>query len=656
MKNIKRITAIFVITVLLSCMVFPFFVSASIYNLNIQNNSNHNYSLYYSINGVSMQIVFTDKSDTNFTYNFDSNRYYIIKCDYALGYYANGEYVQINTRTDNNYFTGPSYSTMIPYNAEYIFIYRYQSVGNNKYTHFYFETLGYTLTFDSQGGSSISPESGVTDVNLGDSTGYYPQYTPTKDGWNFVGWSLTQNGSIIKDLTLTADTTLYAIWSTNYTSITINKDIYTSPINTVYPFSSSWLVSTNNSGGYNQTFTFDEVIANNNYILFENHNVGDSYYVIMFYDYNLSSPQLRKSGSDNSDVVITGHGDKIRINRSRNAEQIVGYCYFIDNGEPTTLYAYSSYQYLPASMLGFYATMNFVGLYEDTGWLLFNGSADITYVDSNDYFTFYGNAAHDVSAPSVYIPGSPVDLDIYVDISDLPSQYRLLYLEVTYRLPIGINTITVYTDNVNYHFKIPQLYSLGMTITPVYSRVESIQYVFNPNIVDQYFIEELAPDTAFVGSELTFTFAYRYPVNLKQVFYIADNDSTNTKVNISIRSQLYEVGEIEEASEYPVIVFSGTFVMPDDSIKIFLSWEIIGGGTPRGPIIIWDESTGEYSWTEWYDGMVSDIGDINIEDIVSQIPGVFNGILDPLYNLRGLMTLIIVLVVVGFAAWIIRLR
>lgn len=88
----------------------------------------------------------------------------------------------------------------------------------------------YWVTFNTTGGSMV-PSSSVTNgetLNLGSVT------APTRTGYNFKGWSLSENGTLITSITPTADTTLYAVWegkNVNYTVVywgqnPDNPDVY----------------------------------------------------------------------------------------------------------------------------------------------------------------------------------------------------------------------------------------------------------------------------------------------------------------------------------------------------------------------------------------------------------------------------------------------
>ena len=68
--------------------------------------------------------------------------------------------------------------------------------------------VAYTLTFETNGGSKISPlpVSADTTVNL-------TQYVPTREGYTFAGWySDSKLTSAVTSLKLTADATVYAKW------------------------------------------------------------------------------------------------------------------------------------------------------------------------------------------------------------------------------------------------------------------------------------------------------------------------------------------------------------------------------------------------------------------------------------------------------------
>ncbi len=67
----------------------------------------------------------------------------------------------------------------------------------------------YTVTFDSNGGSAVAPQT----VEYGN-TAVAPT-APDYEGYHFVGWSATQNDRTAVDFTapITGDTTYYAIWN-----------------------------------------------------------------------------------------------------------------------------------------------------------------------------------------------------------------------------------------------------------------------------------------------------------------------------------------------------------------------------------------------------------------------------------------------------------
>lgn len=73
------------------------------------------------------------------------------------------------------------------------------------------------VTFDTQGGSGVASQS----VDQGNTLTLANVTVPTRTGYTFKGWSLTQNGTTVASVTPTADTTLYAIWEASKVKYTV---------------------------------------------------------------------------------------------------------------------------------------------------------------------------------------------------------------------------------------------------------------------------------------------------------------------------------------------------------------------------------------------------------------------------------------------------
>lgn len=113
-----------------------------------------------------------------------------------------------------------------------------ESEGQDLYV--YYARKSYTLLYDTNGGSYIAPT-----TDLYGSTVSLSSTTPTKVGYTFAGWydnAEFTGSAITDDITLTADTTLYAKWkadTVNYT-IAYYKEIYDNATNTtMYVYDSS---------------------------------------------------------------------------------------------------------------------------------------------------------------------------------------------------------------------------------------------------------------------------------------------------------------------------------------------------------------------------------------------------------------------------------
>ncbi|WP_321537900.1 InlB B-repeat-containing protein, partial [Streptococcus suis] len=83
----------------------------------------------------------------------------------------------------------------------------------------YYTRKNFTLSYNSNGGSNVSQQSGLYDSRIKIST-----TTPTKEGYTFEGWydnpDLT-GSKITNFLTLKKDTTLYAKWTPNSVAYTV---------------------------------------------------------------------------------------------------------------------------------------------------------------------------------------------------------------------------------------------------------------------------------------------------------------------------------------------------------------------------------------------------------------------------------------------------
>ena len=75
----------------------------------------------------------------------------------------------------------------------------------------------YWVTFDTQGGSGVASQY----VDQRNTLTLANVTTPTRTGYTFKGWSLTQDGATVTSVTPTADTTLYAIWEASKVKYTV---------------------------------------------------------------------------------------------------------------------------------------------------------------------------------------------------------------------------------------------------------------------------------------------------------------------------------------------------------------------------------------------------------------------------------------------------
>ena len=75
----------------------------------------------------------------------------------------------------------------------------------------------YWVTFDTQGGSGVASQY----VDQGNTLTLANVTDPTRTGYTFKGWSLTQNGETVASVIPSADTTLYAVWEASGVKYTV---------------------------------------------------------------------------------------------------------------------------------------------------------------------------------------------------------------------------------------------------------------------------------------------------------------------------------------------------------------------------------------------------------------------------------------------------
>ena len=164
-------------------------------------NGNTKYTFGSSL---SQDITLTAKYGNQITYNITYNLGGGTANNPAT-YTVESESVTLNNPTKSGYtFTGWSGTGLTGNNNKNVTIPK-GSTGNRTYTA-HFSQTGYTVSFDTIGGSSISDKTGVkwTDKVLDSIT------NPTKDGWEFIGWKCG-------DLTVTAGTT--------YSNLAVNDTV-----------------------------------------------------------------------------------------------------------------------------------------------------------------------------------------------------------------------------------------------------------------------------------------------------------------------------------------------------------------------------------------------------------------------------------------------
>ena len=192
----------------------------------------------------------------------NATRHYIYS--YSLSYDANGGVGTIDKQTgDVTYTIGSTVPVRSGYNflgwstdsnaasAEYA---AGDSITLNEDTVLYavWSKITYTLSFDTNGGV------GTIDKQTGDVAYTIGSTVPVRSGYNFLGWSTNSSATSAEyvpgdSITLTADTTLYAVWAKKSYSL-VKSDIF------------SFINSRSNFKTGTYTMTDDDFIKLTNYV------------------------------------------------------------------------------------------------------------------------------------------------------------------------------------------------------------------------------------------------------------------------------------------------------------------------------------------------------------------------------------------------------
>jgi len=165
------------------------FTSANIITANITVYANwtaKSYRLTYDDNGGSGQPAY-ETHTTDSVFNLSATM--PTKTGYGFGGWNTN-----NTGTGTNYASGASYTM--------------PGVATTLYANW--TAIYYTVTFDSQGGSSVASKTILQDNAVGTLS------TPTRTGYDFNGWSTAANGggtSFTSANIITANITVYANWT-----------------------------------------------------------------------------------------------------------------------------------------------------------------------------------------------------------------------------------------------------------------------------------------------------------------------------------------------------------------------------------------------------------------------------------------------------------
>lgn len=495
------------------------------------------------------------------------------------------------------------------------------------------EALGYTLTFDSKGGSAITTESGVTDVILGDSTGYFPQYIPTRLGYTFLGWSLTPGGTYVREVELTEDTTIYANWSTEYKQLKWSEIGNTAGY---ISFQSSWLLD---GDGYNAIVNFDTCYYNlyDNELMFTNGLFDDQTYdsEVLLFDYTPNSATGKYAIYYFSDFQTADDFWIYTNNLPWVTNEIMGIC-------------------------------DFERLYNVTGWKLADfaqpdGTTTINYVTQN--IDLYTNVSLSSSAPeyaynnrtiTYYYTGTKLhwynEFNVtYYRAAGAPGfteTIKATKIENTNKYMFSINTQEF--NEITISLKLYQTYTCALTISQYPGYVINI-YNGTEHLTESSTFEY----DSYKGIELRFDLEYPYVnVDVFLMELVAPPLQPEVTYDYVINSTVLK----PDATEGEGMMRFYVTADPYADCELIINPRYITDYTvvQRNPIVSIN-SEGEMSWiidTEnaWNETM----SNIDYAQITANIPQVFNGILDGIYGLSGLSMIVTLLFVIGFTSWIIR--
>lgn len=260
----------------------------------------------------------------------------------------------------------------------------------------------------------------------------------------------------------------------------------------------------------------------------------------------------------------------------------------------------------------------------------------ITYYTANGWINYYGNQNHTMSPPSLVLSGNNVSINVYYEITNqAPNGYYLSYFNIeengtTYRITPDALYINLIVNTPGY-----------IQITPVFTQLKTLTVAYNPtgstqdNTMEFGVLEPVYRG----GASVTLTGSYAYPMFITKVRLVGNN--THRIYEIDFQDSWDE----QENNFY----FEMYFTMPDEDSTITVFWSVMGGVAPL-PVVSYDESGNAYFMGVSEENLFSQ----DFSGARDLIPEDFVGIVEYFGALQGLSIVVSIILVAGFAAFLLR--
>lgn len=269
-------------------------------------------------------------------------------------------------------------------------------------------------------------------------------------------------------------------------------------------------------------------------------------------------------------------------------------------------------------------------------WVADARNTMIIYDSANGWMNFYGDQNHSTSPPTLVISGNNVSINVYYEItSQVPNGYYLSYFNIeengtTYRIYPDALYINIIVDTPGY-----------IQITPVFTQLKTLTVTYNPtgSMQDNTMQFGVLEHAYRGGTSVTLTGSYSYPMFITKIRLVGN--TTHRIYEIDIQDSWDE----QENNFY----FEMYFTMPDEDSTITVFWSVMGGVAPL-PVVSYDESGNAYFMGVSEENLFSQ----DFSGARDLIPKDFVGIVEYFGALQGLSIVVTIILVAGFAAFLLR--